>query len=339
MENSIDYGALFGIGENGEDRTEDAGPSAGTEAQGEKEQEAAEPAVVEQEAQAQAENGAQDEAQTQAQQAGDRAEPGEKAGAQAKADGTRAQRAKKQQPPEENAAYAAARRKAEAQRDAAIEKAKADARAEADRYINDAFAKSGLVNPYTKEKITTKDAFESYRQRYEDEKKKTLMRKSGMSDEEFREFVESLPEVRAAKEAQEQAKRETFKAREERAKAQIEQQLEEIHQLDPDITGMADLAKLEHYDRFRELVQKGLGLTDAYKLVNFEKLTEKAAAARKQAMLNASASKAHLTPTAQRGAGAQPVPEDVRKAYRTYMPDATDSEIQRHYNTYLRGRK
>ena len=337
MEDTIDYGALFGIDDQGEEMTEAAEPSGETEAPGEKEQEAAEPAVVEKKE----EKKESTETESGATQPG---ETGQIAARSSDAENRRPREnpeelAKTRQSPEENAAYAAARRKAEAQRDAAIEKAKADARAEAERYINDAFANSGLVNPYTKEKITSKDAYDAYRQRYEDEKKKSVMRKSGMSDEEFREFVESLPEVRAAKEAQEQAKRETFKAREERAKAQIEQQLEEIHQLDPDITGMADLAKLEHYDRFRELVQKGLGLTDAYKLVNFEKLTEKAAAARKQAMLNASASKAHLTPTAQRGAGAQPVPEDVRKAYRTYLPDATDSEIQRHYNTYLRGRK
>ena len=59
-----------------------------------------------------------------------------------------------------------ARRRAEAQRDAAIEKAKADAQAEAKRTIEQFFRNSGLVNPYTKTPITTKAEYEAYRERF-----------------------------------------------------------------------------------------------------------------------------------------------------------------------------
>ena len=58
-----------------------------------------------------------------------------------------------------------------------------------------------MTNPYTKKPITSKAEYEEYRERFEEEKKSHLLRKSGMSDEEFNQFVQNLPEVREAREA------------------------------------------------------------------------------------------------------------------------------------------
>ena len=179
----IDYGALFGIDAEGAEVTEPAEPSADTTAQGANEQEPAEPAVVEQ--QEETTEGAEDGGQS----AGGDSPEGQ-------ADG------QKQQTPEQNAQFAAARRKAEAERDAAIAKARQDAQAEAQRTIDEAFRNSGLSNPYTKKPITSKAEYDEYRTRLEADRKARLLKKSGMSDDEFREFVQGLPEVKQAKEAQ-----------------------------------------------------------------------------------------------------------------------------------------
>lgn len=318
----IDYGALFGIDAEGAEVTEPAEPSADTTAQGANEQEPAEPAAVEEQIAETTTGGTEDGSQS----AGGDSPEGQ-------ADG------QKQQTPEQNAQFAAARRKAEAERDAAIAKVRQDARAEAQRTIDEAFRNSGLTNPYTKKPITSKAEYDEYRARLEADRKARLLKKSGMSDDEFQEFVQGLPEVKRAKEAQEAAETAARQAREQQAKLKVEEQLKEISALDPSIQELKDLAKMETYPKFYELVKRGNTLTDAFKLANYEALTGRAAAASRQAAINSAQGKQHLSPTAQRGAGAVSVPEDVKAEYLAFNPDATDAEIQQHYNRYVKNHK
>lgn len=300
----IDYGALFGI---------DAGGN---------EQEAAEPA---QEETTQAQGA---EAQEAAEPAGE--ETQEPAPGQEPAEGGKERR--ERQTPEQNAAFAAARRKAEAERDAAVEKARTDAQEEARRTIDEAFRNSGLVNPYTKQPITSKAEYDAYRQRYDAERKASLLKKSGMSDAEFSAFIDGLPEVQQAKAAQRAAEQARRAAMETQAKLRTEEELKEIGKLDPNIRELKDLTAMETYPRFLELVRRGNTLLDAYRLANLDALTSGAAAATRQAAINAVQSKRHMGQTKERGTGALRVPEDVRAMYRALNPGATDAEIQAHYN-------
>lgn len=317
----IDYGALFGIDAEGAEVTEPAEPSGDTTAQGANEQEPAEPAAVEEQIEETNAEGAEDGGQSTG---GDSPE--------GQADGQK-------QTPEQNAKFAAARRKAEAERDAAIAKARQDAQAEAQRTIDEAFRTSGLTNPYTKKPITSKAEYDEYRARLEADRKARLLKKSGMSDEEFQQFVQGLPEVKQAKEAQAAAETAARQAREQQAKLKVEEQLKEISALDPTIQELKDLAKMETYPKFYELVKRGNTLTDAFKLANYEALTGRAAAASRQAAINSAQGKQHLSPTTQRGAGAVSVPADVKTEYLAFNPDATDAEIQQHYNRYVKNHK
>lgn len=300
----IDYGALFGIDAGGnEQEAAEPAQEETTQAQGAEAQEAAEPAGEE----------TQEPAPGQ--------EPGE---------GGKERR--ERQTPEQNAAFAAARRKAEAERDAAVEKARTDAREEARRTIDEAFRNSGLVNPYTKQPITSKAEYDAYRQRYDAERKASLLKKSGMSDAEFSAFIDGLPEVQQAKAAQRAAEQARRAAMETQAKLRTEEELKEIGKLDPNIRELKDLTAMETYPRFLELVRRGNTLLDAYRLANLDVLTSGAAAATRQAAINAVQSKRHMGQTKERGTGALRVPEDVRAMYRALNPGATDAEIQAHYN-------
>lgn len=302
----IDYGALFGIDATGAEEQDVADPAADTTAQGENEQDVADPAE---------QNTENTPADGDAEGGNDSSEEEGEAGQNA----------------EQNAKFAAARRKAEAERDAAVEKAKAEAQAEAARVINEAFKNSGLVNPYTKQPITSKEEYDAYRQRYEAERKKAMMRKSGMSDADFDAFVQNLPEVREAREAKEQAEQAKREAQQAAAKVKVDEQLKEIGALDPSIRSMEDLAKMPTYAKFYELVKKGNTLTDAFKLANYDALTKGAAAGARQAALNAAQGKQHMGQTQTRGAGAVSVPAEVMEQYRAFNPDATEAEIRAHY--------
>lgn len=233
---------------------------------------------------------------------------------------------------EENAKYAAARRKAERERDEAI----AAAKAEMQKQMDEAFASSGMVNPYTKKPITSKAEYDEYRAKYDEEQRSRVMRKSGMTEDEYNRFVENLPQVREAKEAKAEAERITTEAREREARVRIDEQIREIGAIDPSIKSVEDLTKMENYDQFYALVKKGNTLTDAFKLVNYDRLVSSSSAAARQAALNAANGKAHMGRTSSRGQGAVAVPADVMEQYRFFLPDATDAEIQAHYQKYHR---
>lgn len=159
-----------------------------------------------------------------------------------------------------------------------------------------------------------------------------MLKKSGMSDEEFNAFVNDLPEVKQAKEAQAAAEQAQQEANEAQARVKVDEQLKEISKLNPNIRELKDLAAMETYPKFYELVKKGNTLVDAYRLANFEALTSSAAAATRQAALNNLQGKQHMGQTKERGAGAVSVPAEVKEMYRALNPGATDAEIQAHYN-------
>jgi len=302
----IDYNELFGLTE-GANEQEVAEPAA-EENEGANEQEVADPAV--EDADAGAVIGAEEYEE----------ENQDSAPAQSK---------------EERARHAAARRKAEADAHAAeLERVRQEAQSKANEEFDKAFAGSGLINPYTKKPISSRAEFDEYRQRYEVEKKNTFMRQTGMGEEEYQRFVAELPEVQEARQTQQEAAEATRQAQLAQARAHAEQQLQEISRMDPSIKTMEDLTKMENYPRFYELVKRGNDLVDAFRLANFDKLTQSAAAASRQSAINAARSKEHLNPTGSRGAGAVEVPPEVMEQYRMYNPSATEAEIRAHYQKY-----
>ena len=303
----IDYGAVFDVEvpetTTGAEETEIAAPSEETgtttaTAQGAEEQEAAAPAVEDTE----------ESEQPQAE-------------------------APEQEPKtDRDAQFAAARRKAEAERDAAIAQAKEDAQKQVDEF----FKTSGLMNPYTGQPITTRAEYEAYRERFEADQKAKLMEKAGITQEEFQAFVQGLPEVRAARQAKAEAEAAARQAREQEAKARVDEQLRQIQAIDPTVKELGDLAKLDTYPKLYDMVKRGYSILDAYRLANYDTLTQRAAEASRKAAINSVQSKQHLKATESRGGGAIPVPDSVLEEYRVLNPGATKEEIQKHYQSYMK---
>lgn len=306
----IDYGAVFDVEvpetTTGAEETEIAAPSEETgtttaTAQGAEEQEAAAPAVEETE----------ESEQPQAE-------------------------APEQEPKtDRDAQFAAARRKAEAERDAAIARAKEDAQKQVDEF----FKNSGLMNPYTGHPITTRAEYEAYRERFEADQKAKLMEKAGITQEEFQAFVQGLPEVRAARQAKAEAEAAARQAREQEAKARVDEQLRQIQAIDPTVKELGDLAKLDTYPKLYDMVKRGYSILDAYRLANYDTLTQRAAEASRKAAINSVQSKQHLKATESRGGGAIPVPDSVLEEYRVLNPGATKEEIQKHYQSYMKNNR
>ena len=243
--------------------------------------------------------------------------------------------AESEQTTEENAAYAAARRKAEAAAAAEVARVRAEAAKEKERAVAEAYRKMGLINPHTGKSITNEAEYEEYAARQAEQQKRDFLSQSGMSEEEYNAFVAGLPEVAEARRREAENAAAVQRMRQAEAEARITAEINEIAKLDSRIKSVEDLANQENYDTFYDLVKKGYSMVDAYKLANFDKLTSQTAAAERQKALTLAASKDHLRSTRARGEGAAAVPADVRAMYRMLNPDEAEAEIKAHYNKYL----
>ena len=205
-------------------------------------------------------------------------------------------------------------------------------RARAAKQLDESIAALGLTNPYTKEPIKDKAGYDAYRAKLDEDRRAKLLKKSGMSEEEFVKLAAEQPEIKAQLEEAREAKRQA-------AAAAMNEQLRQIHELEPAINTVEDLAKMPNYAEFYRFVkQNRLSLVEAYKLTNMERLSERAAAATKQAAINAAQSKAHLEATKARGKGGDVtvVPNDVREYYRMINPKASEAEVKADYAKYLK---
>ena len=207
-----------------------------------------------------------------------------------------------------------------------------EVRARAAKQLDESIAALNLTNPYTKEPIRNKADYDAYRAKVEEDRRAKILKKAGVSEEEFAKLAAEQPEIKAQLEEAREAKRQA-------AAATMSEQMRQIHELDPEINTIEDLAKMPNYAQFYRFVkQNRLSLVEAYKLTNMERLSARTAAATKQAAMNAAQSKAHLEATKARGKGGDvtAVPNDVREYYRMINPKATEAEVKADYAKYLK---
>lgn len=223
---------------------------------------------------------------------------------------------KEKQSKEDNAKFAAARRKAEAEVDKRVKDA-----------LDSRFARMDMTDPYTNKKITTADEFDAYLSKLEDERRESMAKKAGMSKEEFDDYIQSQPEVKEAKAEREAAQRQAVQAR-------LAEELKEISKLDPTIREIGDIAKSENGQKISEYVNRGYSLLDAFRIANFDRLMREEEAAERQRVYNNNAGKAHLVRSKARGQGMAEVPKETKEYYKIYFPHMSDSDIQKEYNRW-----
>lgn len=235
---------------------------------------------------------------------------------------------------EDNAKYAAARRKAEQEKELAvkeaIEKAKAEIRAQYDNMI----ASSGLLNPYTKSPVKSVDDFKGWQEAYSKEQSAYLKEKleeAGMDEEEIDQLISSHPAVREAQQLKMQLEQHEKEVQEQRYRGIIEESLKQIQEYDPSIKSIKDLAESEHGKEIEEKIKQGYSISDAWKLANLDMIVQRQAKAAKIETTKNIASKEHLEKSGQRGQNQITVPQDVVNEYRKFNPKATIEQIQKHY--------
>ena len=117
----------------------------------------------------------------------------------------------------------------------------------------------------------------------------------------------------------------------------IKTAISEINAFDSDIKSVDDLLNMPNYDAYYDLVSKGYSLTDAYKIVAFDKITSNKAASAAQVVKNNIESKGHMKSMTGNATNDVVVPEDGLAMYHKNLPNMTEQEIKDHYKKYLGG--
>lgn len=318
----IDYNAVFGLDTPAEEAKESTDVAGGTDAgelagggAGEEDQEVADPDAV---------GGADDDPD---ELSGDEDSGDAGSGDDGAGEGESAEKkpSKKAQSDEDNSSFAAARRRAEAERDRMLEAQAAKHTAEMDSFV----ASMKLKNPATGKDITTKAEYDEYQRSQRSAEAEKKLARAGLSLDMISDVVKDIPEVRQAKEAAEQMTAARLSAEREKQKSVFEAEMKQISGDDPTVKSVEDLKEKPYFAELYEKVKAGYSLYDAYRLVTYEDHDKRTAEkARRQAMSSA-AGKSHLRPAQSRGGELSSPPSDVLAGYRIFFPNASDAEISR----------
>lgn len=119
--------------------------------------------------------------------------------------------------------------------------------------------------------------------------------------------------------------------------AQIEREIEKIHELDESIKTVEDLLASPNYDSVLEKVKQGVTLLDAYRLANFDSIVGRASDKASQKTYENVANKSHIKTATGRAVNDIVVPNDVLSIYKKNMPNWTEEQIKKHYANSTKG--
>ena len=223
---------------------------------------------------------------------------------------------------EMNRIYADARRRAEAE----AERKFAQKQAQLDRMYAERF--KGLENPETHQPITNANEYLEALAAQERMQAREQVQQAGIDPAVLDRMINNSPIVQQAARAMEEN---------DQAKAQqmIQEDYQAIVNLDPSIGSVADVEKAEGFNAACEYAAKnGVRLSDAYKIVNFDRLSAAKSEAAAQGAINQAKSKGHLA-TANGVANKdnmREIPEGSISTWRRWFPDKSDAELKALYN-------
>ena len=153
--------------------------------------------------------------------------------------------------------------------------------------------------------------------------------------EDFNKYVE---EIVAKSPIIEEARRVLESQKQKEEQAMITEAISQISAVDPDIKSLDDLIKLENYDEFYGLVEKGYSIPDAYKIVAFDKITARKVDSATENVITNANSKNHMKPISGGKSREISVPQEVLATYRKNMPYMSEQEIREHYSKFVGGK-
>lgn len=242
---------------------------------------------------------------------------------------------KKTLTPEERKANAARRRQAEQQ--AAIDAAVNAEKEKNAAQMADIFKKAGLKNTVTGEPITTLEQFNSWHSQFQAAQMEQALKKGQLTPEMMNQMISQNPVVQQAQQVIEQVQNQQAQQRQAAEDQRVMAEIAEINKLNPEIKEFGDILKMDTAPKFREYIGMGYRALDAYRLANFDSISESTARKATAAALNNMRGKDHLKATGNsRGGGDVSVPPSQMRLFRQMNPGKSDAEIIKFYNQYIK---
>jgi hypothetical protein len=230
------------------------------------------------------------------------------------------------QSPEDNARYAAARREAEAQM-----RQVQQAQAQVDQQFAAMFGK--YKNPVTGQPIRNASEYIQAMQAQERMQMQEKLKSAGVDPEALDKAIANSPLVQNAQRMQ-------MQFQQQQVQTMVAEDMRTIMQLDPSKTSEEDIINDPSYGQAIAYVQQhpGVRLSDAYKLVNFDRLMGNKSQAAQQAAVNQAKSKSHLK-TVSGSAGDSKdaeIPASELSRWQQMFPEKNAKELKATYNRSLR---
>lgn len=230
------------------------------------------------------------------------------------------------QSPEDNARYAAARREAEAQM-----RQVQQAQAQVDHQFAQMFGK--YKNPVTGQPIRNASEYIQAMQAQERMQMQEKLKSAGVDPEALDKAIANSPLVQNAQRMQ-------MQFQQQQVQTMVAEDMRTIMQLDPSKTSEQDIINDPSYGQAIAYVQQhpGVRLSEAYKLVNFDRLMGNKSQAAQQAAVNQAKSKSHLK-TVSGSAGDSKdadIPASELSRWQQMFPEKNAKELKATYNRSLR---
>ena len=227
------------------------------------------------------------------------------------------------QSPETNAAFANMRRQLEA----------ANRRqAETDAMFARQFGK--YTNPETGQPIrSAKDYYEAMAAQ-ERMNAREQMQQNGIDPNLIDNLIANSPAVR-------QAQAVTAELNNYRAQQKLDADYQQILALDPSLNGVDDILNDPSMPLMAQKVAQGMSLVDAYKIVNFDRVSNSKEAAVKQQTINQVKGKNHLSTGAAVTVSSdlEDIPANMLEDFKDRFPEKSPKELKALYNQVLKAKK
>ena len=192
------------------------------------------------------------------------------------------------------------------------------------------------TNPETGQPIRSAEDYFNAMAAQERMNARAQMQASGIDPSLIDNMINNSPVIRQAQEA-------TAELNNIRSQQMLEEDFKEVLKLDPSLTSVEDIVNDPNYAKVVDYCMRvpGVRFTDAYKIVNFDKLSTNASAAAKQQAINQVKSKNHLaTGTAiNADSGLEDIPADQIDKFQNAFPGRSAKELKALYNKALKARK
>lgn len=212
----------------------------------------------------------------------------------------------------------------------------ADIRAQEARKQDERIAAMGLKNPHDGNKpITTWAEYEAYLNQNREQQWERIAKQTGMSREQLDKLIAEHPDVVKGLEAQASAQAAREQAQQEQLRARLDADIRTIAAECPEVTDINSLVAHPSYAQVAAKMKAipGLGVADAFFLVNRSALAAGAADKTAQRVRNNLAGKDHMQRTDSRGTGGVHISTEQMRWYKRLMPGATEEQIRKHHES------